>query len=189
MKLYTSEKHQFGKELQIANEIIKFDKLGIAEVSEEVGEKVIKYSAWYSDNPFDFSKELKEAEANNEKKVENEGQITEFKIKLEDCKKLDEARVGEINRLKNELADFVKALEKEVELRKSLEQKLENFEKQAEKNLEVQEFRLKLSEQTLEELKETCAKLEIEEEKYIRLRKEEKIVEVIMEHVYGNANN
>jgi hypothetical protein len=189
MKLYTSEKHQFGKELQIANEIIKFDKLGIAEVSEEVGEKVISYSKWYSDKPFDFSKELKEAEIKNENKVENEGVIAELKLQIQDYKKLNEERVSEINRLKTELADIVKTLGNEVELRKSFEEKLQNFEKQAEKNLEVQEFRLKLSEQTLEELKETCAKLEIEEEKYIRLRKEEKIVEVIMEHVYGNANN
>lgn len=188
MKVYTSEKFQFGKELQIANEIVKFDQLGVAEVSKEIGEKVIAYSKWYSDEPFDFSENLKQAEEKNEKKVEDEGRVAELKMLIEDYKKLDEARVGEINRLKNELADFVKALGGEVELRKELELKLESFEKQAEKNTEVQEFKAKLGEQTLEELKETCAKLEIEEEKYIRLRKEEKIVEVIMEHVY-NANN
>jgi len=183
MKLYVSEKSQFGKELSIANEIVKFNPFGVAEVSNEQGKKIIEYSNWYSDKPFDFSKNLKEAESKLESKVENEGVIAELKLKLEDAKNLNESRVQQINQLKTELADFVKALGEEVEKRKALEIELADLKAVNEKEKEVLNFKAELAKQSIDELKQTCASLDIEEEKYVKLRSADKIIEVIVNNM------
>lgn len=182
MKIYTSSKSKFGKELKVLNEKVKFNKIGEAEVEDSFGKKLIKYNSdIYSDKPFKAEDRSVEPVKTDNK---NDAIIEELKDKIERFKKQDESRVSTINDLKKELSDFKEALAKVKEERDEFEKLIVQKKEEEENNDEVEKFRKELEEKEVEELKDTCAKMEIEESQWKRLQKKEKIIDVIIKYAF-----
>lgn len=181
MKIYTSSKSKFGKELKILNEKVKFNQIGEAEVDDKLGKAILEYSDVYSDEPIKVEEKVEEPEKKDNK---NEGEVAELKNKIEKFKKQDEARVVTIKELKNELNDFKEAFAKLAEENKALKESKQADEEKNERKDEVEKFRKELEEKEVEELKDTCAKMEIEESQWKRLQKKEKIIDVIIKYAF-----
>lgn len=177
MKVYTSEISQYGKELLVANEIVKFDKIGCAEVSEEVADKLIAYSGWYT------KEKMKPIEPIKVKSVEqkvDDSWKEQYQLEIEKLKKQDEARVSKIKSLIQESEDIRKDMQTVVDERNDFKHKFESNSEIWEKEKEKFEYKYQLALLEVDELKDMCNKLGLKEESYKNKRKKEGIIDLII---------
>jgi len=177
MKIYTSEIAQFGKELKILNEKVSFDKIGCAEVEDDFGKKMLEYSPWYSATKHEPLKPVvKKTEENNL----SDAIIENLKLEIEKLNKKDDAKTSRIKSLETENNEIRSDMGKVVLDRDELKKLMEDKEQIWTKEKEQLDYKFELSLMDLEELKEMCSKLEIEEKEYKNKRSKKSIIEMII---------
>lgn len=178
MKIYTSEVSQHGRELLILNEVVKFDKTGCAEVEDEFGEKLQKYSNWFA-----TERAVLKAEKPKEYKIEDElkGQeITVLRSEIEKINKKYEARVEKTKLLEAEIAELKATMEVVVTERNNLLEIKENTGVVNTNETELLNYKFKLALLNLNELRATCKELGVAEEKYAKEKDKEQLIETII---------
>ena len=181
MKLYTNQTFQFSKELLLLNELVKFDRFGVAEVQEELGKKIVKnYPDWYSDKKFEYKEEPK---TSNFTEIE-EKEIAYLKEEIARYKRIEEDRLNTISRKDEEIADLRKTLGEVVKEKESLISKFDNKENAWVKEREIFETKVQLIEMTSNELQQTAISLGIEEKSFKGLKKPE-LVDLIVKKTHN----
>lgn len=178
MKIYTSQATQYGKSLKILNKKVTFDKGGRAEVEDDHGKAMIEYSEW-------FTSEKPVAKEKPTKKDTQESSILESEIellkgKIEKAKLQDESRVKKIKSLENENQSIRGDMGKVVEERDELKKVIENKEAIFTDEKDVLEMKYSMALKEVDELKEICGQLGVEEKEYIKKRSKESLIEIII---------
>ena len=180
MKIYTSQKSQFGRELLILNKVVKFDSFGSTEVEDNLGKDLIKCNPdWYSDKKFDFKEEIKVAENTTKEFNKKDEQIKELEEKIQFLSNVDSARKKEIEQSKILVEEFRMSLQKTTDEKKKAE---EGFEIEVSKwkiEKEKLQYTIELMKMSKDELVQTAASLDITEKEYAGLKKDE-LIDVIV---------
>lgn len=178
MKIYTSQIGQFGRELKVANEKVKFDGTGCAEVEEKVGKKILDYSDWYSTERPKLER-IKPKEVVFEEKIkEQEAEV--LKQEIVKLTKMNDSRKEKNEVLTKEIEDVRKGMEDVSKERDILKSKIKEIEEVYQKKVEELEYKSELSMLELDELKETCKKLGLPEESYLKKKSKKVIIDLIL---------
>lgn len=164
MKIYTSEVSQFGRTLLILNKEVTFDKVGCAEVENDLGKAIVSYCPdWYSTDKKELKKEVKKLD---EDTLMKNFEIEELKGKIEQLKKMDESRVSALKAKESENEQIREEMGKVVEEKTALELVLQNKEEIWNKEKEQLDYKFELALLEYEELVDMCGKLGIDLSKY-----------------------
>lgn len=166
MKLYTSEITQFGKTLLILNKEVTFDRVGCAEVEEELGKLIIKYAPdWYSKDKKEIKKEVKSVD---EDSLIKESVIEDLKEQIAKLRKMDESRVSSIKEKESENSQIREDMGKLVEEKKVLEADIANKEEFWKKEKEQFDYKFELALLTEEELVDMAGKLSVDTKECVK---------------------
>lgn len=177
MKIYTSEIEQFGKELHILNQKVKFDGVGCAEVDDEFADQLESYSKWYSKTKH-APKKVEQPKTVEDKF--NEQQNEDLKMQIVKLQKQDEARQSKIKAMESENRDIRTDMGKVVEERDALKKEAEAKQQIWDKEKEDLEHRFELALLEMDDLKDMCKKLGLKEEDYAKKRSKKAIIELII---------
>lgn len=177
MKIYTSQVEQFGRKLFVANELVEFDKTGCAEVTKEVGEKILAYSTKYSEaRPVVEKIEPKKATLES---VIAESDLENYKLEVEKLKKANQSRKEKAERLEKEIEDVKEEMTKVVSERDEAVKRVEEIKEVHKQKVEELEYRAELAMLEVDELKGICAKLEIPEVEYAKKKSKKVLIDLI----------
>lgn len=181
MKIYTSEVSQFGRELKILNEKVKFDGTGCAEVDDKLGKSIIEYSSWYSqERPALKPIKPKEVELQEEVEKQNLELLQSEIVKLE---KSNDSRKERIKSLEKESEDIRGEMQKVVEERDELKKREIEVAELHKKEIENLNYKCELSLMEIDELKAVCEKMGLAEGKYKNKKSKKALVELILRKV------
>lgn len=178
MKIYTSQISQFGRELKIVNEKVKFDSTGCAEVSDEIGKKIVSYSNWYSEQRPKLERIKPKEVVLEEKMKEQESEILQQEIAK--LKKMNDSRKEKSDTLTREIDDVRQVMGEVTKERDILKSRLAEVEEVHKKNIEELEYKFELALLEVDELKATCSKLGIPEADYSKKKSKKVIIDLIL---------
>jgi hypothetical protein len=169
MKIYTSEISQFGRTLLLLNEEITFDRIGCAEIEDDLAKKIIKYAPdWYSRD----KKELKkEAKAVDEDSLLKDATIEDLQVQVAKLRKMDESRVSTIKANELENTQIREEMGKIVKERDDLKTDLGNKTEVWGKEKEQYDYKFELALLDIPELQEMCEKLSLDTKDCIKKSK------------------
>lgn len=180
MKVYTTEPTQFGTKILVLNEEVTFDKTGCAEVEDNLGQEMIDYSYMFN------AERVKFVEANTPPKVNKveEGlkdeEIERLSLKIEKLLKQDEARKTKHSLLEAENGDIRKDMQKVIYERDQLKEVQVNIDNAHEKENEVWKNKFELALLEIDELKNTCKEMGLEEKDYAKKKNKKLLIDLII---------
>ena len=170
MKIQTNKRNEFGNTVLFGNNEVKFDGLGYAEVSEEVGSELLKtYKGWIFKDAVEV-KQIPTKQQISDSKINTE--LFE-KIKQLEAKVLD--RESTIGTYKGEVENWKAETERYKTLYENLVENFENHKSVWTKEKEGFELRIELIDKSSKELDEIASQMGLSEDKYKNKSKQEKI--------------
>lgn len=181
MKVYTNEPTQFGRKLLVLNEEVTFDNTGCAEVEKELGEKMVSYSTMFSEERIKLAEPAKKLSKVDEAE---EGMkdliISELQFKIEKLSKMDEARKSKYGLLEAENKSIRDEMEKVALDRDKLIEDQANIDNAHKKEVELLNNKFELSLLEVDELKNTCKELGLEEKDYAKKKTKQPLIDLIL---------
>ena len=178
MKIYTSEVSQHGRELLILNEVVQFDKTGSVEVEDEFGEKLLRYSPWFT-----TERATLKVEKPKEYKIEDELKSQEILVLRAEIGKIEkkyEARAEKTKFLELEIEELKGTMAEVVTERDNLLIEKGNVKVVGEGEVELLNYKFELALLNINELRATCKELGVKEEKYVKEKDKKQLIETII---------
>lgn len=174
-KIQTSEGLNFGQEIKFGDLLLKFDRLGVAEVdSKETATMLVeKYEGWlflYGEKPDKSKDSKKESE-----------DVTELREEIHKLKSTVEDRESKLTALEEEDKEWKELVEKLKEEVKTKDFEFSEYKTQSEKVKKDLELNISLLKKTSKELVDICISMDIPEEKFKGINKDDLILLIIDE--------
>lgn len=172
MKIKTINVSEFGTEIMFGEEVIKFDRLGCADVDKKLGEKLLENHIGHlvqADTVLDTDKDSIYKKEVVEKTIES---LKKDNEKLTNLVAEKEATVKATEADNKEWKDQVEILKEEA---KNAIEELSGYKVQKEKEVSELKLKIDLLSKSAAELQQYCEALKIPKEKYSPLKKDDLI--------------
>jgi len=163
-----------------SNEKIKFDNTGVADVKKDLGEKLIVYSKWFTEERIEnkiIPKSKKVDIIDEQLKDQLIETLNEENSKL---KMQIESRISKFKSLEEENSSIRGDMQKIIDEKKILVEEKERIFESHKDEIEDLKYRHKLSELSVSKLQEMCVGMGIEEKDYITEKQKKPLIEMII---------
>jgi hypothetical protein len=178
MKIRTIISNEFGQSITFGNDLIKFDRLGVAEVDDKLGKKLLDIHVGHLVDG--DTEDISKGKPNIYEKELVDSTITKLQEDNEKLKGIIKDRESTIKVIDEDNKTWKLEVDKLKDISEKAVEELEGFKTQKQKEVDELNFRIKLLPKTNKELVDVCLQLELVEEKFKGLTKKEDLIELII---------